>query len=151
MRHHRTGLTALAGLLAIGSVISACGPDAPGGDTINIVVTEWSVHAPGTAKAGMVTINASNEGGRTHELIVVRADSSKAFVQDDTGKVDEDGFAEGDFVGEISEFEAGTKSSGTFELTRGTYILFCNIVEEKTDGTFQSHFMNGMQTTLVVK
>ena len=82
---------------------------------------------------------------------VVRADSSAGFVQDDTGKVDEDGFAEGDFVGEITEFAAGTSSSGTFELTPATYILFCNIVDEEADGTFESHFMEGMQSTLVVE
>jgi hypothetical protein len=149
----RKGLTALVGSLAVGLAITACGgdDDDAGGDTIDVVVSEWTVEAPATAKAGMVTINASNEGGETHELVVVRADSSAGFVQDDTGKVDEDGFAEGDFIGEITEFEAGTSSSGTFELTPGTYILFCNIVEEETDGTFESHFVEGMQTTLVVE
>ena len=153
MRQQRTGLTAMAGLLAVGLVITACGgdDDDAGGDTIDVVLSEWSVEAPATAKAGMVTINASNEGGETHELVVVRADSTAGFVQDDTGKVDEDGFAEGDFVGEITEFEAGTSSSGTFDLTPGTYILFCNIVEEDADGTPESHFMEGMQTTLVVE
>jgi len=152
-RQQRKGLTALAGVLAVGLVITACGgdDDDAGGDTIDVVVSEWSVEAPATAKAGMVTINASNEGGETHELVVVRADSTAGFVQDDTGKVDEDGFAEGDFVGEITEFEAGTSSSGTFDLTPGTYILFCNIVEEDADGTPESHFMEGMQTTLVVE
>lgn len=86
-----------------------------------------------------------------HELVVVRADSSDGFVQDDTGKVDEAGFAERDFVGEITEFEAGTSSSAPFELTPGTYILFCNIVDELADGSFESHFNQGMQSTLVVK
>jgi hypothetical protein len=143
----------MVGLLTLGLTITACGgdDDDAGGDTIDVVVSEWTVEAPATAKAGMVTINASNEGGETHEVVVVRADSSAGFVQDDTGKVDEDGFAEGDFIGEITEFEAGTSSSGTFELTPGTYVLFCNIVEEEADGTFESHFMEGMQTTLVVE
>lgn len=142
----------MVGLVAVGLAITACGgDDDAGGDTIDVVVSEWTVEAPATAKAGTVTINATNDGGETHELVVVRADSSAGFVQDETGKVDEDGFAEGDFIGEITEFEAGTSSSGTFELTPGTYILFCNIVEEEADGTFESHFMEGMQTTLVVE
>ena len=152
MRQQRKGLTALVGLVTVGLAITACGgDDDAGGDTIDVVVSEWSVEAPATAKAGTVTINVSNEGGETHELVVVRADSSAGFDMDDTGKVDEDGFAEGDFIGEITEFEAGTSSSGTFELTPGTYILFCNIVEEEPDGTFESHFVEGMQTTLVVE
>ncbi len=142
----------IGGALAFGLIGTACGgDDAADGDTIDVVVSEWSVEAPAKAKAGAVTINVSNEGGETHELVVVRADSSDGFVQDDTGKVDEDGFAEGDFIGEITEFEAGTTSSGTFDLTPGTYVLFCNIVDEETDGTFDSHFMEGMQTTIVVE
>jgi hypothetical protein len=154
MRQQRKGLTAMVGLVAVGLAITACGgddDDDAGGDTIDVVVSEWAIEAPATATAGMVTINASNEGGETHEIVVVRADSSGGFVQDETGKVDEEGFAEGDFIGEITEFEAGTSSSGTFELTPGTYILFCNIVEEEADGTFESHFVEGMQTTLVVE
>jgi hypothetical protein len=148
-----TSVLVMAGALALGLTISACGGDDDdgGGDTIDVVLSEWSVEAPATAKAGAVTINAANEGGETHELVVVRAPSSDGFVQDDTGKVDEDGFAEGDFIGEITEFEAGTTSSATFDLTPGTYVLFCNIVEEEADGSYESHFMEGMQTTIVVE
>lgn len=75
------------------------------------------IEAPATANAGTVTITAMNERGETHELVIVRADSSDGFVIDETGKVDEDGFAEGDFIGEI---EAGTTASATLELDAGT-------------------------------
>lgn len=133
-------------LLALGLGVSACSDD-PGFD---VSLTEWSVDAPATADAGTVTITAKNEGGETHELVIVRADSTDGFVVDETGKVDEAGFAEDDFIGEIEEFDAGTEESGEFELDAGTYILFCNIVEEEADGSFESHFNEGMQTIIEI-
>ena len=152
-RHPLRRALTIGGVLALGMTGVACGgdDDDSGSDTIDVVLSEWSVEAPATAKAGAVTINASNEGGETHELVIVRAPSSDGFVSDDTGKVDEDGFAEGDFIGEIEEFEAGTTASAVFDLTPGTYVLFCNIVEEEADGSFESHFMEGMHTTIVVE
>lgn len=39
---------------------------------------------------------------------------------------------------------------GTFDLDEGTYVLFCNILEEEDDGTFESAFQEGMSTTFTV-
>ena len=149
---------------AVGSVVgaalllAACGSDSDGGAAgddagdggITVLLSEWAVEAPESAPAGPVEISAVNEGGEIHELVVVRADSADDFEVDETGKVDEEQFAEGDFVGEISEFEAGTSATGTFDLDAGTYVLFCNIVEEEDSGEFESHFGNGMVTTIEV-
>ncbi|MDH5521548.1 MAG: hypothetical protein OEZ14_13575 [Acidimicrobiia bacterium] len=163
-----TSMRAGAVLLAVGLALSACGSSddestatddettatddstADSSGAIEVRLSEWMVEAPATAEAGSVTITAVNEGGETHELVVVRADSSDGFQVDETGKVDEAGFAEGDFIGEIEEFEAGTTESGTFELDPGTYVLFCNIVEEEADGTFESHFQQGMETVITI-
>lgn len=148
-------IVALVGVFVLGLALAACGSDEDGGSAssdggIEVSLSEWSVEAPATASAGTVDVTANNEGGETHELVIVRADSPDGFEQDDTGKVDEEQFAEGDFIGEIEEFDAGTMSTGSFELDAGTYVLFCNIVEEETDGTFESHFNQGMVTTITV-
>ncbi len=155
----------IAGAFVLGALLTACGDSddsssgatvsTDGGDSgsgIEVSLSEWAVEAPTTASAGSVEITATNDGGETHELVVVRAESTDDFVIDEeTGKVDEDGFAEGDLIGEIAEFEAGTSASATFDLDAGTYVFFCNIVEEDSDGTFESHFQKGMVSTITVE
>jgi hypothetical protein len=147
----------LGGLCVVGLALTACGSDddsnggdAAAGNEITVSLSEWAVDAPATADAGSVTITANNDGGERHELVIVRADSTDGFQLDDTGKVDEAGFAEGDFIGEIEEFDGGTSETATFDLEPGTYVLFCNIVEEEDDGTFESHYLEGMVTTISV-
>jgi len=122
-----------------------------GGDTVSVALSEWVVVPdPASASAGEITFEAENQGAETHELVVVRAESAASLPTDDTGKVDEAGLPEGAFIGEIEEFEAGSSESATFDLTAGTYILFCNIVEEETDGSFESHFQEGMSVAFTV-
>ena len=61
----------------------------------------------------------------------------------------EDELEEGAFIGEIEAFPAGETCEGTFELPEaGDYILFCNIVETLEDGSVESHFEEGMVTTV---
>lgn len=121
------------------------------GNVVKVSLFEWGIDAPATAAAGEVTFEVTNDGGETHELVIVRADSPDGFTTDETGKVDEDGFAEGDLIGEIEEFEAGTTESATFDLEAGTYTIFCNIVEEEDDGGRESHFQEGMVATIVLE
>ncbi len=126
--------------------------DTGGGDgTVNVVLSEWIVEPdPTSAAAGTVEFVASNEGGEAHELVVVKGDDPAALPQDDTGLVLEDELEEGAFIGEIEEFDAGGTESASFDLEAGSYILFCNIVEEEADGTFESHFDEGMVNTFTV-
>ena len=51
-------------------------------------------------------------------------------------------------MGEIEDVKPKKKKSKTFKLSPGTYIVFCNIVEEEEDGTIVSHFAKGMHTVL---
>lgn len=132
------------------SASGASGTTAKGTHNITVSMSEWTMEAPATVPAGTVTIDAVNDGGKPHEILVVRAESSKGFVVDETGKVDEDKFAEGTLLGEIEEFEAGTSKSGTFDLSPGTYVLFCNIVEKQPDGSYESHFLKKMESTITV-
>lgn len=153
-------------VLAIGSALVmmltlvACGDDdddaagdGDGGDgnSVSVVLSEWIVEPdPTSTAAGSVEFVASNEGGETHELVIVKGDDADALPIDDTGKILEDDLEEGTFIGEIEEFEAGTEASATFDLEAGNYLLFCNIVEEEDDGSFESHFLEGMVNTLSV-
>ena len=53
--------------------------------------------------------------------------------------------------GEIEPFPGGETCEGGFELEAGSYILFCNIVETEEDGTVESHFEEGMVTTVAAE
>jgi len=50
----------------------------------------------------------------------------------------------------IEEFAAGTSQSVTFDLEVGAYVLFWSIVEQESDGSFESHFQEGMLTRFAV-
>jgi plastocyanin len=123
----------------------------PTGDSeaVAVSLSEWDIEVPADIAGGSVTIAATNDGGETHELVIVRADSVDGWEQEE-GKVLEDQFAEEDFIGEIEEFDAGTTETATFELDPGTYVFFCNIVEEEEDGELESHFDEGMWTVVNV-
>jgi hypothetical protein len=143
----RRAAVILLGIVAA-TVFAACGG---GGTTVDVVLSEWIVNpAVDEAPAGDVTFAAENAGAEDHELVIVRGDDPAALPVDDTGKVDEDALAEGAFIGEIEEFESGSTEEASFDLEAGTYILFCNIVEEEDDGSFESHFQEGMVTTIEI-
>jgi len=133
---------------AFGLILAACSSS---GGTIDVALGEWVVKVdPASVSAGEVTVVADNQGAETHELVIVRANSASDLPVDENGKVLEDELEAGTFIGEIEEFAAGSSQEDTFDLEAGTYILFCNIVEEESDGTFESHFQEGMHTTLTV-
>lgn len=140
-------LTALA--------FAACDDEGGGGDegtTVDVILSEWVVDPDVTSvPAGEVTFTANNDGVEDHELVVVKTDlSADALPVDDTGKVDEEG--EGiEVIGEIEEFAAGDSEEATFNLAAGSYVLFCNIVEEEASGEKESHYQEGMHAAFTVK
>ena len=152
--------------LAATAVLSACGGDdgseevaeAPacdpvgdgGGRPVAVTLAEFSVAPePASVAAGEVTFDLRNAGAEPHELVVVRAASPAELAVVD-GRVDEDALPAGAFIGEVESFAAGETCEGTFELTTGRYVLFCNLVEEE-DGDVESHFSEGMAATLEVR
>lgn len=132
------------------SGVAACEPVGDGGGTeVKVALDEWSVAAqPATVPAGKVTFDVENVGEEAHELVVVKA-ASTAELTVVEGKVDEEALPEGAFIGEVEAFPADQSCEGTFDLEPGTYILFCNIVEEH-EGAPESHYEEGMVTTFTV-
>lgn len=132
------------------STAAACEPVGSGGGTeVAVALDEWSVDSsPEGAPAGTVTFQARNGGEEPHELVIVRGVAPEALPVVE-GKVDEDALPDGAFIGEVEAFPAGETCSGTFELSAGSYTLFCNIVEEH-EGQPESHFEEGMVTTFEV-
>lgn len=79
---------------------------------------------------GTLRLAATNAGAEEHELVLVRAASLADLPIKSDGSVDEDRIPESDKVGEIDHVKAGEKKSGTFDLAPGSYIAFCNIIDQ---------------------
>lgn len=123
------------------------GVDAAEDGEAHVTLDEWSVAVDEReVLAGNVKIEATNAGEDAHELVIVRGATADLPILD--GVVDEAGLPEGDFIGEIEPFDG--ECEGTFELTAGTYTLFCAIVEEEEDGTVENHYELGMATEVEV-
>jgi plastocyanin len=141
----RGKLLVLAAVVAV--ILTAC---SSGGGSLDVSLYEWGVDpSASSVEAGEVEFNATNDGGEPHELVIVKGMAPADLPVDEDGKVIEDDLPEGAFIGEIEEFDAGLTESATFDLEAGTYTLFCNIVEIE-DGEPESHFQEGMVTTITV-
>jgi uncharacterized cupredoxin-like copper-binding protein len=105
------------------------GAQAPTG-TVNVVLTEWAIKpTPKTVTAGSMTFVVKNQGGTKHELLIVRGDDPKALPKKSNGSVNEAKLPDGAIVGSIEGVKSQATKSATFELTAGTYVLICNIVD----------------------
>jgi hypothetical protein len=105
---------------------------------------------PKSTKAGKVKVVAKNIGTEEHELVVVKGDDAAALPTAADGSVDEDAIPETDKFGEIAEFKPKKTKTKTFDLDAGSYVVFCNVVDDEDDITV-SHFAEGMHTILTVR
>lgn len=97
-----------------------------------------------TAKAGSVTISTPNSGQLVHEMVLAKtqADPAKLPTTPD-GSVDEAKLeSAGQDAGEIADVSPGATKKGTFKLTAGRYVMFCNV---------PGHYAAGMYGTITVK
>ncbi len=131
-----------------GSAAPATTAPASGGGTgasaaegaVKATLKEFTITlAPTSAKAGAVKVDATNAGTLPHELIFVKSDlaADKLAVKD--GNVDMNALKA---AGTIAQFDAGKSASGSFTLTAGKYVVFCNIA---------GHYVGGMRTTFTVE
>ena len=127
--------------------LAACGDD--DGKKVNVVLSEFTVKPdPTSIKAGKITFTGDNQGGSTHEMVVVKADDASALPTDADGAVDEEQLESGQAQGEVEDVAKGTTKSVELELTPGRYVVFCNVVEETGDKV--SHFKQGMHAVFTV-
>ena len=147
--------TACAMLLAAG-----CGDDDDdggeagdgGGQTVDVVLSEFIVEPEqDSASAGEVTFALDNQGGETHEFLVVEAASADDLPLDDDGAFDEAAFGEENVIDEVEDLEAGSQAELTVDLEPGDYLLLCNVVEEEEGGEMESHFAEGMYAEFTVE
>lgn len=149
-------LIAVAMLAAL--LLAACGDDDDGGGDdggateVNVTVKEFEVIPEAdSAPAGDVTFIVENTGpDDPHELVIVQTDlAPDALPTNDDGSYDEAG--EGaTLIDEIEEFEVGATEQITLDLTAGSYVLLCNLVEEE-EGMTESHYAEGMRTAFTVE
>ena len=120
---------------------------------------EWSITADrSTLHAGRQTITATNIGNMTHELVIVAASDVGAISTNADGSVDEASL-DAVKVGEIADVAADTSRTHVFNLAPGSYVVFCNLVEQMGhggsmggmgEGMTHVHFDLGMHTTFNV-
>ena len=162
----------LAMLLALGALVVAGLSWSRSTDTKNALakVQEGGVTPSATAvtlqeytmtphaavlKAGKVTLDVHNVGSVTHELVLVKEPSISALpiVQAATadravGDVNEEAIPESAKMGETGDVKPGKTVVKTFELSPGTYVMFCNVDDKAPDGTVVNHFHQGMAATI---
>lgn len=153
----RTSALVAVATVGLSPVVIACGDDdddsgASGGEEVNVVLSEFIVEpAEDSVEAGEVTFALDNQGGDTHEFVVVEAASVDELTVDDDGAFDEEAFGEDNLAGEVEEIESGDTAELKLDLEAGDYVLLCNIVEEEESGEVESHFAEGMHTTFTVE
>jgi uncharacterized cupredoxin-like copper-binding protein len=147
----RRGTVSVAVAVAVlWGLVAGCGDD-DGGEEVNVVLSEFVVEPEQeSADSGEITFAIDNEGGETHEFLVVEADSADDLPVDDDGAFDEAAFGEDNVLDEVEDIEAGDTAELTLDLDAGTYVLLCNIVEDE-DGEVESHFAEGMHATFTVE
>jgi hypothetical protein len=158
------GVVVLLMVLVAGLALVACGDEEPTSapatqaptttarTAVGVTLQEWTVlPAPASAPAGQVTFEAKNTGPKDpHELVVIKTDLEPgALPTTPEGKVDEEGQGI-EVIGEIEEFKVGETRSKDFDLTAGSYVLICNVVE-KEEGKTEAHYQQGMRTAFTVQ
>ena len=127
------------------------------GSSVVVDLQEYAIkRTPAVVKAGLVTFTVKNVGGITHEMVVMRAASADALPKVTTagersvGAVDEEAVSAADTIGETGDVKPQGHSTKRFDLTPGTYVLFCNIDSKNADGTVTNHFQHGMSAVITV-
>jgi uncharacterized cupredoxin-like copper-binding protein len=144
------GIGAPVVVATVALLLSAAGcgdDDDDGGAEVDVVLSEFIVDpVEDSVEAGEVTFALDNQGGETHEFVVVEAASADDLPVDDDGAFEEDSV-----LAEVEEIDAGETAELTLDLEPGDYVLLCNIVEEEEDGEVESHFAEGMHATFTVE
>ena len=143
----RIRAVAAASLVLMTFFVAACGSDKSGSKSSpenTFQLSEFVITPPNGLQSGKVEVTANNVGGELHELVIVRAPSVDALVKKADDSVDEDQIADADLVGSIEDVAPGEQKNKTFELSAGTYVALCNLIEDMagSSSTMDGHSMN---------
>jgi uncharacterized cupredoxin-like copper-binding protein len=116
---------------------------------LNVSIGDWFITPENpTVAAGKVYFLVSNDAEvEAHEFVVIKSDLAPHELPVTDGKVPED---QVELLGEIEPFAADSDASLVLDLEPGNYVLICNIAEEES-GQLESHYGEGMQTSLTVE
>jgi hypothetical protein len=130
----------------------------PLGNSVKVTLEEFTITPhPAIVKSGAVTFEVDNVGSITHEMVIVRASSPAALPkvtkagERAVGDVNEAAIAKIDTIGETGDVPLRAHTTKTFDLTPGTYVLFCNIDNKNPGSPVFNHFQHGMSATLTVQ
>jgi hypothetical protein len=150
MRNRTIALVAAALLLLAGcgadknTPTSSSGTAAAGSTQATFVLSEFKINLDGTIPAGQVNLKIDNQGGEKHEVVIVAAQDVGALPKKADGSVDEEEIPAADKVGESGDVPARTAIAKTFTFKPGTYVAFCNIVDDMgMTGTTMMNAGNG--------
>ena len=132
-------------------LLAACSSSGGGeGGDLDVALDEYSVVTNlNTLPEGPIKFDLKNDGDLKHELLIVRSDiPGDELPTKDDGSFD-DGAGGVDVKREVEDIEAGEKTSRSYALDPGKYVLLCNIVED-IDGIETSHYAQGMWTELTI-
>jgi uncharacterized cupredoxin-like copper-binding protein len=147
-RYSMAPLSGLIGaLMLVGFTTTGCGGDST--PTADATLQEFTIKLnKQNLDSGKVKFDVTNDGGTTHEFVVVRADDAESLPTKTDGSVDEDKIEETAAIGEIEDIEPKDSGDVTFDLDPGTYVAFCNIVQDGDPPV--SHFEKGMHVQFTV-
>ncbi len=120
-------------------------PAGSGGNALQITMSDdFFTPQDATAKAGSVTISTPNSGQLVHEMVLAKTqtDPSQLPTTSDGGVDEAKLESAGQDAGEIADVAPGGTKKGTFKLTPGRYVMFCNV---------PGHYAAGMYGTITVK
>lgn len=141
------------GALTVGLSSAQASTETKKGTTVKVKLFEFKIKPKSkSVAAGKITFVAKNIGTEQHEMVIALADGTSTDLPTKAdGSVDESAIPEANLPGEIPEFNAHKTKKKSIDLAPGTYVLFCNIVDDEAGGTTLSHYAEGMHTTFVVK
>ena len=134
----RTRTLALFGGMALSLTVVGCSSDdaaSPKRSNPTFTLSEFTIKLDRPAlRAGAVTLTAENVGAEEHEIIFVKESAVADLPTKTDGSVDEEKIAKSDLVGEIGNVPAHGSKTATFNMAPGSYVAFCNIVDQMGSG-----------------
>jgi uncharacterized cupredoxin-like copper-binding protein len=116
---------------------------------VDVTLREWAVEPQQkSVQAGKVYFLATNAGPEdAHEMVIVKTGKAPDALPVEDHKVPEGDI---DLVEEIEPFAANSRASKTVDLSKGSYVLICNITGIE-NGETESHYEKGMRVAFTVE